>query len=652
MPSPIADATLLAQVRLGRTDAFQALVLRHQHLVCAITFSRLGDRSLSEDVAQETFLAAWRARDEVREPERLRAWLCSTARNLAIKARHRLGRTTSLPAGELVDEHVDLEDGLAARESEALVWRALEAVPAAYREPLVLYYREGRSASQVAELLGLTVNTVEQRLSRGRRHLKQEVEGLVERTLARSRPSAGFAAGVMAALPELPTSTETPTDTQPETEADTARPESTPMFTTLTTALAMAGAMTLLAVAAHAAITTEAPTQHASALEDTADAGPTAAPALAPTPTAPTPARTDARSERESLADARAELERAMQANPGANATATAVDYELTRLSPKQVAVDLAGGPSKLRSGSAALGLPQPETPVTLRTLRGRVLDETGRPVAGAVVVTGKSLRVTLGTSLSAQSGTTTGRDGSFALELWDGESKLLLALHHSGWSPVTKVAAGTGDLALELQLQPTAALEGTVTRGGAPLEAEVWVSQPGGTSFGIRVPTDAQGRYRVDRLPSGTLEVRATQPQGTGAGSHATRSVSLASGQTHRRDLDLPVGALVTVDAEVPEDAIMMRYTLLVGEHAVPDAAALARLQTELPSDQTRSMLFGGSDLDEVMQFDDVPPGLVTVCAEALVARDELLGLACAVTEAGEPGKAVHEVKLQPGGE
>ena len=138
MPSAMADATLLEQARRGRTDAFEALVVRHQGLVCAITFSMLGDRGLSEDVAQETFIAAWRARDDVREPDRFRAWLCSTARNLALKARRRLGRTTELPDAELIDEHVGPEDGLAAQESEAMVWRALEAVPVAYREPLVL----------------------------------------------------------------------------------------------------------------------------------------------------------------------------------------------------------------------------------------------------------------------------------------------------------------------------------------------------------------------------------------------------------------------------------------------------------------------------------------------------------------------------------
>jgi RNA polymerase sigma factor (sigma-70 family) len=659
MPSA-SDATLLAQARLGRTDAFEALVLRHQSLVCAITFSLLGDRSLSEDVAQETFLAAWRARDEVREPERFRAWLCSTARNLAAKARRRLGRTTELADRELADDRVGLEDGLAARESEAMVWRALESVPEAYREPLVLYYREGRSATQVAELLGLSVSAVEQRLSRGRRHLKQEVEDLVERTLERSRPSAGFAAAVMVALPTVspsstsePSSASEPSSTSeptPRSEADSVRPGSTSMITILSKALVATGIASVLAVGAHAAITREeAPSEHASATSDVAGVQPT----TALTPGAGEPKSADARAEREELSAARAELERSAGAVVAAEAGVTS-DYQLTRMSAKQVAVELTGGPSKLTSYPNPFAGPEPATPETLRTIRGRVLDEAGRPIAGAVVMGGKSLNAFLGNSLTAQAGTTTGTDGSFALALWDADAKVVLALHRAGWSPVTMVAAGTDDLALDLHLRPTAALEGTVTRGGAALEAQVSIATSGDAKLRMLVPTDAQGRYRVDRLPPGELEVSAmlSHDAGLGSGSRAMRPLSLTSGETGRVDLDLPTGAHVTVEAEVPEGVRMMSYTLVVGEHEVPDGATLTRLKAELPQDQWRSTLYGGIDLDEVMQFSDVSPGPVTLCVEALIARDELLGLACKVIEVGEGGKGEYEVRLQPAGE
>lgn len=647
MPSASADATLLAQARLGRTDAFEALVLRHQGLVCAITFSMLGDRDLSEDVAQETFIAAWRARDEVREPDRFRGWLCTTARNLALKARRRLGRTAELPDRELADDHVGPEDGLAARESEAIVWRALEAVPAAYREPLVLYYREGRSAAQVAEQLGLTVAAVEQRLSRGRRYLKQEVEELVERTLERSRPSAGFAAGVIAALPRGPAAASEPASETMTT--DTTRSGSTTTMMKIAKALALAGAMSGLGIAAHAAITTEE--RVGSAPEA---AGTERASASMPAGSERDDARADhgrtlvAGSDREGSDAARAGDEAASGAE-AAVAPETS-DYVITRLSATQVAVELAGGPSRLRSGSSMFGLAEPEAPAPVRTIRGRVLDQAGQPVASAVVVVGKRLSAMLSTSLSAQAGTTTGPDGSFALETWETKPLTMLAMHRSGgWSPVAPVAEGSDDLTVELRLGPTATLEGTITRGGAPLEAEVMVTVPGSSSFRLRVRSDAQGRYRIDRLPAGELEVSTWMPHdaGLGSGSRAAGTVSLAGGTAGRLDLDLPTGSHVTVEAEVPEGAQMMQYVLLMGEHAVPDAATLARLRKELPAGQTRQLLYGGIDLDEVMQWSDVPAGKVTFCVEALATKDEQIGMACTVSEVKDAGEGVHEVRL-----
>ena len=66
----------------GDKDAFGVIVNRYQSLICAITYSGTGDINLSEDVAQETFLTAWNRIGEVRNPTKLRAWLCAFARNL------------------------------------------------------------------------------------------------------------------------------------------------------------------------------------------------------------------------------------------------------------------------------------------------------------------------------------------------------------------------------------------------------------------------------------------------------------------------------------------------------------------------------------------------------------------------------------------
>src|SRR5262249_16615445 len=82
-----------------------------------------------------------------------------------------------------------------------LLWRALANMPQNYREPMVLFYREQQSIAEVSAGLDLSEDAVKQRLSRGRAMLREELATLVESTLKRTRPTAAFTAGVLAALP-------------------------------------------------------------------------------------------------------------------------------------------------------------------------------------------------------------------------------------------------------------------------------------------------------------------------------------------------------------------------------------------------------------------------------------------------------------------
>lgn len=198
-----SDAELLAASRRGERAAFALLVERYQGVVCAVSYSGTGDRSLSEDVAQDTFLAAWRQLDQLREVERLRAWLCGIARNLAHKARRR--RARELPVAEELEAGAgaDLFEQVSDRQAERVVREALHRVPETYRETLVLYYHEQRSAKEVAQALGISEAAVLQRLARGRQALAQGVSSLVERALASPLPRRSLVVGVLAALPAI-----------------------------------------------------------------------------------------------------------------------------------------------------------------------------------------------------------------------------------------------------------------------------------------------------------------------------------------------------------------------------------------------------------------------------------------------------------------
>ncbi|NBV24504.1 MAG: sigma-70 family RNA polymerase sigma factor [Proteobacteria bacterium] len=205
-PEP-PDAQLISACRAGDRQAFGELVGRYQSLVCSVVYSHTGSLMLSEDVAQETFLTAWKQLDELREPEKLRAWLCGIARNLTQNTLRRLGREP-VQAAETLEAAQDLPapekppgEQAISREEAAILWRSLERIPENYREPLVLFYREGQSVEQTAALLELNADTVKQRLSRGRKLLAEEVAAFVEGALARTNPGKAFTLGVLAALP-------------------------------------------------------------------------------------------------------------------------------------------------------------------------------------------------------------------------------------------------------------------------------------------------------------------------------------------------------------------------------------------------------------------------------------------------------------------
>ena len=206
MSSVAADDTELVRRSLaGSREAFAGIVTRYQSLICSIAFSATGSVSRSEDLAQETFLAAWRQLGELSEPPKLRAWLCGIARNVlnyGLRSERREPPSEPLEAASEEPSAEPLQrEQLIAREEETIVWRSLEQVPELYREPLVLFYREHGSVAQVAASLGLSEEVVRQRLSRGRRLLQAQVLSLVEGTLERSGPGKPFMLGVMAALP-------------------------------------------------------------------------------------------------------------------------------------------------------------------------------------------------------------------------------------------------------------------------------------------------------------------------------------------------------------------------------------------------------------------------------------------------------------------
>ena len=163
VPMPAENST-------GAMSEFESFYRVHLRLVRAVAVAHTADRDQAEDMTQETFLRAWRSFPHVSdlEPRAQRAWLCRTARNLAIDAWRRK-RLDSAPAGassggELSDLRLD-------------VARALAELDEGDRELVVMRYLEEMNSREIGEALGLPEGTVRRRLVRCREllagHLSQ-----------------------------------------------------------------------------------------------------------------------------------------------------------------------------------------------------------------------------------------------------------------------------------------------------------------------------------------------------------------------------------------------------------------------------------------------------------------------------------------------
>jgi len=201
------DSALVSASLAGDRDAFGQIVAHYQSLVCSLAFSATGSLSQSEDLAQETFVTAWQQLAGLREPEKLRAWLCGIARNLINNSLRKQGREPSHraePLEEISESHSPEPlpvDQTISNEELAILWRSLERIPEIYREPLVLFYREHQSVEVVAQNLELTGDAVKQRLSRGRKLLHEQVLAFVEGALEKTAPGKNFTLAVVASLP-------------------------------------------------------------------------------------------------------------------------------------------------------------------------------------------------------------------------------------------------------------------------------------------------------------------------------------------------------------------------------------------------------------------------------------------------------------------
>jgi RNA polymerase sigma-70 factor, ECF subfamily len=167
---------LALRCRQGDAAAFGELVAEFERPLAYFASKLLGgDDDLALDVLQEVWLRAFRTIRRLDRPERVRAWLYRMTRGVAID-RVRKERAVERLEREHADARPEGEEPSFAAEDAEAVHRAIDGLPLAYREVIVLHFIEGLSHDAIAEIVDCPAGTVKSRLHRAKQELRRLLE--------------------------------------------------------------------------------------------------------------------------------------------------------------------------------------------------------------------------------------------------------------------------------------------------------------------------------------------------------------------------------------------------------------------------------------------------------------------------------------------
>lgn len=195
MTAADVDAPLIERVKLGDAKAFEMLVVKYQRRIERLIGRMVRDVDLIPDIAQETFIRAYRAIPQFRGDSAFYTWLYRIAVNTAKKALVELKRDplvseTRLASREEEDEtsrvENELSDGetpdalLASKEIAAAVNSAIDALSEDLRQAIILRELEGLSYEEIAQVMSCPIGTVRSRIFRAREAIAVKLRPLLD----------------------------------------------------------------------------------------------------------------------------------------------------------------------------------------------------------------------------------------------------------------------------------------------------------------------------------------------------------------------------------------------------------------------------------------------------------------------------------------
>ena len=191
---PQTDLQLVERTVAGDQKAFELLVIKYQRRIERLIGRMVRDVDLVEDIAQETFIRAYRALHQFRGDAQFYTWLYRIAVNTAKKFLMEMKRDpvltenqiksndddeTNSPGIELTSDETP-ESVLAAKEIAGAVNAAMDALPGDLRQAVVLREIDGLTYEEIAEVMNCPIGTVRSRIFRARESISAKVRPMLE----------------------------------------------------------------------------------------------------------------------------------------------------------------------------------------------------------------------------------------------------------------------------------------------------------------------------------------------------------------------------------------------------------------------------------------------------------------------------------------
>ena len=187
-----SDVQLIYKVLSGDDEAFTALVRKHQKSVHALAWRRIGDFHFAEEIAQDTFLRAYKALPKLKDPRQFSGWLYVITNQLCNtwleKNKSIIESVEDIPVAEMQRMSyeryaLDTQEKEAKASRQKLVRQLLMKLPESERTVVTLYYLGEMTTKEISKFLGVSVNTITSRLHRARKRLQEKDELLVQEIL-------------------------------------------------------------------------------------------------------------------------------------------------------------------------------------------------------------------------------------------------------------------------------------------------------------------------------------------------------------------------------------------------------------------------------------------------------------------------------------